>query len=49
MPQPEEEPQEEFSEGHPVVLGVPFVELRVVEQLGSGDVLLQQSKEKNWK
>ena len=49
MPEPVEEPQEKLSEGHPLVLGVPSVELRVVEKDGGGDVLLQQSKEKDWK
>ena len=49
MPEPVKEPQEKLSEGHLVVLGVPSVELRVVEKDVSGDDLLQQSKEKDRK
>ena len=49
VPQPAEKPEEELSEGHPGVLGVLFVELWVGQQLRSGDVLLQQSIEENWK
>ena len=47
MPHPVEKPPEEISERHLAVLGVPFVEGRVVEQDGSGDVLFQQSKQEN--
>ena len=47
MPHPVEKPPEEIRERHLAVLGVPFVEGRVVEQDGSGEVLFQQSKQEN--
>ena len=49
VPQPLEEPQQKLPEGHPVVLGVVSVELRVVEEDAGGDVLLHQSKQKDGK